>query len=363
MLRLRSTHALAIVLCVTWQWAMPTAWAKDTRAVILVYHHVDKTTPRSTSVTPGMFATHLEFLQQFGYRVVPLERVVRALKRAKRLPPRTVALTFDDAYLSVHSEALLRLERLDWPFTVFVSTDAIDQGQRHTMTWDQLRDIEDKGGRIANHSRSHAHLVRRLPEENDEAWAQRVRSEILDAQDRLDAELNRPLHVFAYPYGEHDADLGAIVSELGYAAVGQQSGPVGPATDPQNIPRFPIATGFDDLRGLEEKLNTVALPVTIIKPESHVLAPESTQPELDLRIENGSFDLNQLTCFVSGQSSAKLTWLDRPAGILRVQARQPLVPGRAKYTCTAPSKERSGVYYWYSHVWMKRGPNGSWYDG
>ena len=72
--------------------------SSDSRTVILVYHHVDTTTPASTSVTPERFAGHLDLLAADGYRVVPLADVVEALRFGKPLPDRAVVLTFDDAY-------------------------------------------------------------------------------------------------------------------------------------------------------------------------------------------------------------------------------------------------------------------------
>jgi biofilm PGA synthesis lipoprotein PgaB len=353
---------LAIWLCVVSQCALANSWVDNTRAVILVYHHVDTTTPASTSVTPEVFTRHLQFLQQSDYQIIPLARVLAAAEDGERLPSNSVVLTFDDAYLSVYSQAMSQLMERRWPFTVFVTTDAVDAKQRNTMSWDQLREIEQNGGRIGNHSRTHAHLLERLAGESSIEWEGRVRKDILNAQARLESELDNPLRALAYPYGEFDSALEAIVEDLDFAALGQQSGPVGPSTDLRSIPRFPITSGYDDLSSLAEKLNSADLPVTVIQPASHVLSKDPAPPQLDLRIADGPFDIDQLTCYVSGQSPAQLTWLDREPNVVRIQAKQPLPVGRAKYTCTAPSAIQSGVYYWYSHLWMTTNLDGSWYS-
>ena len=209
--------------------------SSGSRAVILVYHHVDTTTPASTSVTPERFAGHLDLLAAGGYRVVPLADVVEALRFGKALPDRAVVLTFDDAWRSVYTEAFPLLQRRGWPFTVFVSTDAVDGRHGNTMSWNQLREIEAGGGTIGNHSRTHDHLVRRRDGETREQWRRRVGDDILWARRRFVAELAAPLDVFAYPYGEFTAELEALVRELGLAAVGQQSGPVGAGTDTLRI--------------------------------------------------------------------------------------------------------------------------------
>lgn len=328
-------------------------------AIILVYHHVSEDTPRSTSVTPSVFESHLDYLTEHDYEVLALETLIQAIVNDEALPPRAVALTFDDAYDSIHGQALPRLERRGWPFTVFAATDGIDQGFADLMTWDQLRDIENRGGTIANHTSDHRHLIRRNDGESRAAWLARTRANIEAAQARLDAELEKPLRYLAYPYGEFDTDIEALAREMGYVAFGQQSGPVGHGSDLGQLPRFPIATGYDDLDSLAEKLRTRPLPVTVLGPKSRLLAPRAAAPDLRLTLADGPFRREAMQCFVAGQEPATISWQGDTATI---RAREPLGPGRSKYNCTAPSSEGSGVFFWYSHLWIEPREDGSWYS-
>ncbi len=337
--------------------------ASAPRAAILIYHHVATDTPPSTSVTPQAFAAHLHHLVERGYEVLPLAEVLSAIQQQTPLPANTVVITFDDAYRSVYTEALPQLERHHMPFTVFVTTDPIDGRYASHLSWDLLRDIEKRGGTIANHSKTHAHFVRRQTGETESQWRQRITNEIVGAQSRLEQELENPLRVLAYPYGEFDADVEALARELGYAALGQQSGPAGPSSGLQQIPRFPVATGFDDLASLTEKLDSLPLPVTVLRPERRTLGPGAERPTLEVIVGPADFALDQLGCFVSGQGRVRPTWLDRTVRRLTVRAEQPLPPGRSKYTCTAPATGRQGTYYWYSYLWLKPRADGSWYDG
>ena len=343
--------------------AVAASETEESRAIILVYHHVDSTTPPSTSITPKKFASHLDLLASTGYRVIGLADVVDALRSRTSLPDRAVVLTFDDAYRSVYTEAFPRLRRRSWPFTVFVYTDAVDWRHANTMSWSQLRAIEDGGGTVGNHSRTHDHLVRRRGGETRDQWRRRVSADILWAQRRLEEEVVAPLDVFAYPYGESSEDLEVLVRALGFAAVGQQSGPVGPATGIERIPRFPVATGYDDLRSLAEKLETRAFRVEVVAPRSRVLRTYGDAPALTLRIFNGDFALDSLACFATGQGRVGYVWLDRQRREVRVQAAKPLPAGRSKYTCTAPAAGRPGAYFWYSHPWLQPRADGSWPDG
>lgn len=336
----------------------PAPAGEGSHAVILLYHHVSEDTPPSTSVTPAVFERHLAYLERGGYRVVPLADIVTALQDGGSLPPDAVAITFDDAYESVYTEALPRLESRGWPFAVFASTDYIDQDYGGYMSWQQLRDIESRGGRVGNHSRSHRHLIRHEAGESKAAWRRRVTADIRHARSRLEEELAGPLQVFAYPYGEFDRQLEELVAGLGYVGLGQQSGPAGTVSDLRHLPRFPVAEGYDDLESLGEKLRSRPLPVEVLAPASRVLAPDAAPPVLRLRIPAGPYDRERLRCYVSGQPPADIGWQGDEATI---RAERPVPPGRSKFNCTAPSMQQSGVFYWYSYLWIRPRDDGSWY--
>jgi len=339
-------------------WPLFGAIPDDDHAVILVYHHVSETTPTSTSVTPAIFESHLDFLERNNYNVLSLTEVVEALREKRSLPNRSVAITFDDGYESILSEAMPRIAKRKWPFTVFISTTAIDQGFAGFMNWDDLRQIEAMGGTIANHSVTHAHLLRRGTVESNSAWRERVSSDIQAAQAKLESELDHPARLFAWPYGEFNADLEKLAADLGYVAFGQQSGAVGRASGLQKLPRFPIATAYADLRSFAEKLRSRPLPVTLTRNEDRVLNVPARPPQLDMQIADGPYRLAELQCFVAGQEPAKIRW---NGNIVSAIAQQPLPPGRGKFNCTAPSTEENGVFYWYSHLWIQPNDDGTWY--
>jgi peptidoglycan/xylan/chitin deacetylase (PgdA/CDA1 family) len=345
--------------------AAPAGTADGTtgHAVVLLYHHVAADTPPSTSVTPDTFERHLDYLADNGYRVLPLSRIVEALADpdAEPLPPRAVAITFDDAYESVYTEAAPRLDRHDMPYAVFVSTDYIDQGYGNYMSWDQLRELEQGGGEMANHSRDHGHYVHRRPGEREAEWRKRIARDIESAQERLTDELTAPLEVLAYPYGEFDPALTELARQLGFVAFGQQSGPVGPGSDLQALPRFPMASGYADVDALAEKLRTRPFRVEVRSDVGPVLAPDAGAPTLRLRLAAGDARLDALSCFVTGQDRPTLRWVDREGGVVEITASRALPVGRSKYTCTAPSTAGGGVFFWYSHLWMKPPAAGEWY--
>lgn len=331
---------------------------------ILLYHHISSTTPQSTSVKPEVFEEHLKLIEAAGYQVVPLSRIVDALMNGGEMDSRWIAITFDDAYESIATEAAPRLKARGWPYTIFVSTDFIDGAYNLYLSWDQLRTLEAAGATVANHTVSHEHMVRRHDGETDEAWRSRLTRGVMDAQSRLNEELKDPLRAFAYPYGEFTAEIAGLMRALGFISFGQQSGPVGSTSNPYAIPRFPLATGFDSVDSLAEKLRTEHLPLLDTPVPADVLAADAGAPSLTLTVDDSGgtkIRPGSITCFVAGQPGTEVTWTG--TSTFTVQAEKPFKSGRSKYTCTAPHPEIKRAYYWHTHLYMKPRADGSWYDG
>lgn len=333
-------------------------------AVVFMYHHVDESTPPSTSVTPQRFAAHLNYLQHEGFHVLALMDVLDALRDGRELPERSVSITFDDGYVSVLTAALPELERRGWPFTVFVSTDPVDEGFGGFLSWEDLRSLARAGATIGNHTSTHAHLVRREPGESESAWRKRVEDDIGAAAARLTAEVGAAaIPVLAYPYGEYDGALQSIAAKMGFVALGQHSGSIGPMSDFLALPRFPLATGYDELDELALRARTRPLPARIVGTERHVVGDAEERPVLRVSLpEEGEFRRAELACYATGQGRMTLRWLDAEHTQFEAVPERPLAAGRTKYNCTAPAVSEPGVYYWFSHLWMKKNDDGSWYD-
>jgi peptidoglycan/xylan/chitin deacetylase (PgdA/CDA1 family) len=342
--------------------ARPVAASDDKaqHAVILQYHHFGSDTPASTSVTLPQFDRHLEYLAENGYRVWPLQQIVERLRSGKPLPDRVVAITIDDAFISVYREAYPRLLAHNWPFTVFVATRPVDSGSSALMNWEQMREMAAHGVTFGNHSLDHAHLVRRRAGEDESAWRARVRMNILQAQQRLEQELGKVPRWFAYPYGEYDTSLRGVLGELGFTGFGQQSGPAGHGVDFLALPRFAMAVPYASLDEFSTKVKTRPLPVAEAEPLDPLLPVEQSRPVLQVRLLPGDYDAAALVCYVSGQGRVAPVWLDREAMRFEVRAAAPLPVGRSRYNCTAPASQGNG-YFWYSHLWIRRHPDGSWY--
>jgi len=324
--------------------------------VILLYHRIAAEGPGSTRVAPARFEAHLDALLDGGYRVLPLAELL-AGARAGNLPPRAVALTFDDAYRSILVNAFPLLAERGLPFTVFVATGPVDEGFGSYLDWDALRELADSGlATFGGHSVSHAHLEARRDGEDDAGWRSRVRGEILDSLARLRAELgDAVIDAHAHPYGEYSRATEALLASEGLWGLAQQSGAVGPESRATRVPRFPLYHGADG----DARLRT-ALAARPLEPGDEAdlrvfLPPGEASPQRwRFRPVPGAWREQGLACY--GADGTPLT-LARDGAWVEVTL-PAFRPGRNKVNCTAPAS--GGGHAWLSRLWVRADEAGTW---
>lgn len=303
-------------------------------AVVLQYHRFGEDALPTTSVTIDQLGAHIDHLASGGYAVLPLPEILAALRAGRPLPERAVAITIDDAARSVVDEAWPRFAAAGMPFTVFVSTDAVDQGHAGIMDWDDLRRLAAAGVTIGNHGAAHGRMWR------DDADANRA--DLLRARRRIAAELGVEADLFAYPYGEWNEALRGLVAELGFsAAFGQQSGVVHRHSDAYNLPRFPLNEAYGELERFALVVDALPLAVTALTPAEPVLA--ENPPTVGFTVLPPLPNLAALGCYASGDVTTRVE--SRGDGAVAVRFDQPFPPGRGRLNCTL--REEGGRWRWF----------------
>lgn len=322
-------------------------------AVILQYHHISNATPASTSLAPELFRAHMAYIEELGYDVIPLSELVAALNNGTEVPDNAVVITFDDGYADNYAPIVEELHSRNWPYTIFVPPQIIDDQVRGYLSWDQIRELAEHGAEISNHSQGHEHLAAKLDGETDDEWLSRVQANILSAEQRIEEQTGQSHRILAYPYGEFAPEILSMLADLDFAAVGQHSGAVDHFSNVQALPRFPFGGAYGGMSGFRTKVRTKAMPVTEFQLSSngerlpsHILTHDQSWPSLTLLLDHeGPVKASSLNCFASGLGAQEVEALDdytlvtSPEGYLSV--------GRSRYNCTAPTGER-GRFFWYS---------------
>ncbi|MDO6571307.1 polysaccharide deacetylase family protein [Gilvimarinus sp. 2_MG-2023] len=301
----------------------------------------------------------MEHLRAEGIKVVALESLLNERDR-KSADPRAkpqVAITFDDGYLDIYTEAMPLLTQYDYPFTVFINTASV--GAPGYMSWPQLGELKQAGASIANHTVSHPYMVRQRPDENKTQWRERIGREIEQAQTEIRDKLGQAPALLAYPYGEFNREVMAVVKELGYIALGQQSGAVGPNTDLQRVPRFAMGGSYAAMDTFATKVQAMPLPVESEGVRSQqadrFIARAGQQPVIVLRLAKSGL-AERLNCFYQGEPLAPTVINERE---LEVKVPDTLAAGRTRINCTARAPD-SKRYYWYSYPFFTQGEDGRW---
>jgi peptidoglycan/xylan/chitin deacetylase (PgdA/CDA1 family) len=107
------------------------------RGLVLLYHRVARPLrdPQLLAVWPDRFADHLAVLNRCA-RPMALDEMVARILVGKSLPPRAVAITFDDGYSDNLLNAEPRLAAAGIPATLFVATGYAETGNPYW--WDAV---------------------------------------------------------------------------------------------------------------------------------------------------------------------------------------------------------------------------------
>ena len=309
-------------------------------ATVIMYHRFGEGRYPSTNISMEQFEDHLALLTNGDYTVLPLPEIVDKLRLGQLLPDRTVAITIDDAYLSVYEKAWPLLRQAGLPFTIFVATSPVDRGLNGYMSWDQLRELKAAGVTIGSQTHTHPHMHRLSVE--------RVREEINTSNQRFLEELGQRPELFAYPYGEYSRFVIDEVRASGFtAAFGQNSGIMHKDEDFFELPRFAFNENYGSLNRLKLAVNGLPLKIADLTPEDMVLT--QNPPIYGFTLDQEMSPVSQLRCFASKYGKLDVTLLGMRA---EIRLPGPLPSPRGRINCTMPAgKDR---WRWFGRQFLTR---------
>lgn len=243
---------------------------QETGVTVLIYHRFGDERYPSTNVSAQSFKAQMAFLEDEGYQVIPLERLIRCLENDEKIPDRSVVITIDDAYRSILDVAWPILRSYAYSFTVFVYSGAVDKGYGDFLDWPQIREMAAAGVDFQDHGYSHHHMADVPSGMDDSGYEQWLRLEMKTSRRLLTKRLGKSPDFLAIPYGEYNDTVLAVARKLGYRAVfSQDPGSVSRFSDIYAIPREPIlGKEWSGLDHFAKVLARVDLPLADRKPDS-----------------------------------------------------------------------------------------------
>ena len=320
-------------------------------AVIFMYHRFGEDEYPSTSIKLEQFEAHLAELKSGGYTVMALPDIIEALQIGTVLPDKTIALTIDDAYLSVYEKAWPRLKELGLPFTLFVATDPVDQGNQGYMSWSQIRELSQGGVAIGSQTASHLHMAAASSLTN--------RRELEKSNARFKKELGARPNLIAYPYGEASQSVEQLARASGFVAgFGQHSGVATKTPDMFYLPRFAMNENYGDIKRFKLAAGALAFNTGDLSPSDPLIDTDEDNPPAFGFTINGDAaltkSLDKLACYASHEGNLGVTSLGGENGQTRIEIRmkRKLPKGRTRLNCTLPAKE--GRWYWFGRQFYRK---------
>ncbi|QEM69248.1 polysaccharide deacetylase family protein [Geobacter sp. FeAm09] len=203
----------------TWFAAGSACAAEEFRVPILLYHRFGPTVADGMTVTTPVFESHMKYLHDNGYTVIPLRRLVDHYRGKAPAPkPKSVVIVADDAHKSVYSDMLPVIRRYGYPVTVFTYPSAISNA-KYAMTWEQLRELRKTGlFDIQSHTYWHPNFKKERKKLSGEAYDKFVTTQLLKSKTKLESELGTKVDLLAWPFGIYDDYLIKKAVAAGYVA-------------------------------------------------------------------------------------------------------------------------------------------------
>ncbi len=299
-----------------------------------MYHRFGENKYPTTNTKIEQFISHTKELVKEKYDVIRLDKVIEGIQGDIDLKDRSVSITIDDAYLSVYTKAWPILKELNLPFTLFISTDVIDNNLSNYMNWNQIRELVDNGVLVGSQTKSHPHLHR--------LSSKQILNEIELSNNRFIKELGFKPKLFAYPYGEYDNKTIEIVKGSGFeAAFGQHSGVAHISSGIFELPRFAMNENYGDLERLKLAINALPMIIKDVSPENNFI--NLNPPDFGFTLSAEIKPMRAVKCFSSNGIVTDTKRIGKYRIEVRLEERFPNSRGRINCTMAA----RDGRWRWF----------------
>jgi len=211
---------------------------------IIMYHSVNpQAVPENRlAVTSATFDRQMHFLKSRRYNVVTLETLRDLIKNKRMIPPKTIAITFDDGYKDNYTYAFPILKKYGLSATLFIIVNEVGRPRGDRLSWDQIRAMRDSGIiNFGSHCLGPEPLTKIASEEV-------VRREIFASKRILEENLGSQVNAFSYPEGGFNDKIRQLVIDAGYkVAVATSPGKDYPGDDIFVLKRLRISENARNL--------------------------------------------------------------------------------------------------------------------
>lgn len=182
--------------------------------VILMYHSVDSTND-FFAVNPKEFKRQIKYLKQ-NYAIISLDEIIDFIKGRRKIPRRSVAITFDDGYHDFYLNIYPYFRKNKLPATIFVTTGYTGKewpsSNPHPkmLTWEEIEEMSKNNIEIGAHTVTHPNL--------QETSLNEAENEILRSKEEIENHIKKNVNYFSYPFGRYTPEIVHVVKSSGFRA-------------------------------------------------------------------------------------------------------------------------------------------------
>lgn len=216
------------------------AVSQEVSVPILLYHRFGPTVADGMTITTPVFESHLKYLRDNGYKVIPLRQLIDwYLKKGPAPASKSVVIVEDDAHKSVYTDMLPLAKKYNVPVTVFIYPSAISNA-KYAMTWDQIRELKKTGlFDFQGHTYWHPNFKRDKKKMKPQEYEKSVVMQLTKSKAKIEKELGGKVDMLAWPFGIFDDYLLKKAADAGYAATFTiVAHHAGPADSVNKLPRY-----------------------------------------------------------------------------------------------------------------------------
>jgi len=306
-------------------------------AIIFMYHKFDIAEYPSTNIKLEQFEEHLQELSKPKYNVKSLDFIVDTIVNDADLPDYTIGISVDDADRSFLTKAWPRFKEKNFPVTLFVSTNTINNENKNYLNWNEIRQLKDEGVTIGAHSHNHGHMANFSVDELNDS--------IEKSNKIFLKELGEIPNLFAYPYGEVDEKMIKLLKDYKFkVAFGQHSGVINETSNLYFLPRFSLNEKYGDIDRVKFAANTKGLGVYDFVPTNPHIFDNPPYIGFSLLDESLSKNLNCFVFDIKGQVNLEMFKFNER---IEIRLMRKLTKGRSRLNCTTKDKNKN--WRWFGH--------------
>lgn len=224
---------------------------------VLMYHSIGNSSTSDIVLPKEVFEKQLKYLKDNGYTTLSMDELYDHLINHKKIPRKSVVLTFDDGYSNNYDTLYPLLKANGFTAAIFVQTNKVDVDKRF-LTSSQIKELSDNGIEIGSHTVSHKDLTTLSSEEKFK--------ELNDSKDFLEGILHKKVNYIAYPYGSADNETRKLSKEAGYImAIDILDKYTNSSSDIYAISRRAVIRDMDNFKGKATKSNYYMLKYKVRK--------------------------------------------------------------------------------------------------